>query len=61
VASIRLLAPWKAPDTPALGRTKSEKKVGENRHRSEAVLAADGGSTGEWIGMRMTPVAEYRS
>lgn len=33
-------------------------EVGENRHRSEAVLAADGGSAGEWIGIRMTHAAE---
>lgn len=44
MASIRLLAPWEAPDTPAL---EGQREEWARTERSEAVLAADGGSTGD--------------
>lgn len=47
-----------SPGHTRLGKDKEREEVGENRHRSEAVLAADGGSNGDWIGIRMMHEAE---
>jgi hypothetical protein len=54
VASIRLLAPWEAPDTPALGRTKREKKWARTGTEVRLCWQRTVGRMEKWIGIRMT-------